>query len=400
MKVKTRYYNSYSTEDIEDLYMPKMLETYKLKIAIEKERKGKGYDSQSTGFSRASSNQSPMHLSTEHIQHNTDDLNLHSPLITTQPPVQIKSHNSSSIATPLSPASAFRSNTDNLFRQIIQERLTEFDQRMANEISSSTRISQKLFKQRIKKPINSNVEEESEEEEAVSTDHDQDDSLEISTSESDDLNMNEEEMQNFDYTKTRPKIFIKDQNSKQNVLSKSKIESAINKSLTLRNPGELISDFYISNMNYAMRYSVEYIQQVARDMRRRIEQQDSSLFPRLQRSFSVDRLYAVRREHIRYSNGADAYWRKNISFTTDDIQDIYMPWALDNYKRKIAVELERRRRFTDLNYNTNILDQDGDISPIRHDVPYPPVVLDDLDIFIIKKSKTSVEKILSQLTKP
>ena len=29
---------------------------------------------------------------------------------------------------------------------------------------------------------------------------------------------------------------------------------------------------------------------------------------------------------------------------TDDIQDIYMPSAVDNYKRKIAVELERRRR--------------------------------------------------------
>ncbi len=97
------------------------------------------------------------------------------------------------------------------------------------------------------------------------------------------------------------------------------------------------------------------------------------------RSSSVDRLYAVRREHIRFANGADDYYgATNISFTTDDIQDIYMPSAIDNYKRKIAVELERRRRHLPTPSADSLAEQ-------------APVVLDDLDIFIIKRAKSTVE---------
>lgn len=147
--------------------------------------------------------------------------------------------------------------------------------------------------------------------EAASTDRDQDDSLEISSDsdDSDDLRMDEDQMDLFNNNKTIPTI-RQSSSEMTKKITKSKLESTINKSLTLRNPGELISDFYISNMNYAMRYSVEYIQSVARDLRRRREQSDSfinldSTFvnnydrSRLARSFSVDRLYAVRREHIR-----------------------------------------------------------------------------------------------------
>ena len=95
----------------------------------------------------------------------------------------------------------------------------------------------------------------------------------------------------------------------------------------------------------------------------------------------------------------------NISFTTDDIQDIYMPSAIDNYKRKIAVELERRRRCATQCECSN---PDSNHSPVRSsrlvcdeiretDMCLPPVgppvvVLDDLDIFIIKKTKSSIEK--------
>lgn len=236
-----------------------------------------------------------------------------------------------------------------------------------------------------------------------------------SASSSDDLNMNDEEMRLFDIN-TNHRSF-----PKQNMLfeeEKHDLKSTSNQpkmnTTTLQNPGSLISDFYISNMNYAMRYSVEYVQQVAKDLRSRRNRQDSMnnanqyttrhLFTKPEssrggslksgRSCSVDRLYAVRREHIRYANGADEYFgARNISFTTDDIQDIYMPSAIDNYKRKIAVELERRRRF----------EQDRVLSPsdsLSHTpkidfsveiTKQAPIVLDDLDIFIIKKAKSSVE---------
>lgn len=98
-----------------------------------------------------------------------------------------------------------------------------------------------------------------------------------------------------------------------------------------------------------------------------------------------------------------------------------MPSAIDNYKRKIAVELERRRRCAENNMTTmtefdiyedddDENDGDDDYSPIRLGGTRPPlytpnpiieptdelhqtqIVLDDLDIFIIKKSRMSVER--------
>ncbi|CAF0724403.1 unnamed protein product [Brachionus calyciflorus] len=333
MRIRNTFY-SYSTEDIEDLYIPRILENYKLKLAVEKERKSIRYPD--------------IHFSRESLI----EENLNEALVTSPPPVQIKSP--TSIATPLSP-NQFKTNTDSLFKQIIQERLSEFDYRIASEISSSTKRRSKA------------------EEDTVSTDNDQDDSIEIS-SESDDLNINDDEMKNFDF---------------KSQISKSKIESAINKSL--KNPGELISDFYISNMNYAMRYSVEYIQQVSKELRQRRQQQDATLFNldkenklSNRRSSSVDRLYAVRKEHLRYSNGAEHQSR--ISFTTDDIQDIYMPFCLDNYKRKIAVELERRRRNAEL--SDEMEEFNDNLFPVKS---FQPVILDDLDLFIIKKSKYTIQ---------
>lgn len=156
-------------------------------------------------------------------------------------------------------------------------------------------------------------------EEAASTDLDQDNSMELSSDssdDSDDLKMDEDQMSQFNTTTFTPTTTsLTNPASSRRLghherrITKSKLESTINKSLTLRNPGELISDFYISNMNYAMRYSVEYIQSVAKDKRRQREQSESfinfdnnfsSRSNRLVRSVSVDRLYAVRREHIRF----------------------------------------------------------------------------------------------------
>lgn len=215
--------------------------------------------------------------------------------------------------------------------------------------------------------------------EALSTDQDQDDSLNMSVSSNDDLNMNDEEMRQFDVNapRVRPKNLLFQESTAQDQ-NQNFTKHDQNMSSRLQNPSSLISDFYISNMNYAMRYSVEYVQQVAKDLRTRRQRQDSmncanqsmvgrtvgrrpvesvcanvedGMMKKVHRSSSVDRLYAVRREHIRYANGADEYFgARNISFTTDDIQDIYMPSAIDNYKRKIAVELERRRRNAEHGY--------------------------------------------------
>lgn len=89
-----------------------------------------------------------------------------------------------------------------------------------------------------------------------------------------------------------------------------------------------------------------------------------------------------------------------------------MPSAIDNYKRKIAVELERRRRCAESNMTITDFDlYEDDYSPIRFGAPqlHTPaqlnafvgpadelhqtqIVLDDLDIFIIKKSRMSVER--------
>lgn len=331
MNLRLNGINSFTNEDIQDLNNAKILETFKLKLALQKECR-------------------PRRVLTVSKENAWDQFDR--ALVTSMPPVQIKSP---IVSTPPVPQ---YSNTDSLFKQIIQERICEFDHRIASEISSTAK----------KKTSD----------EDVSTDYDQDDSIEIS-SESDDFSISQNELKHFDSAS----------------ISKSKIESTINKSLTLKNPGQLISDFYISNMNFAMRYSIEYIQKIADEMRLRRHLNDSMYFhsephsklsDRLHRSFSVDRLYAVRKEHLRYSNGTQ---NNRMSFTTDDIQDIYMPSSLDNYKRKIAVELERRRRHAEqTSYDLeNEMNQNFNLVTASQ-----PIVLDDLDMFLIKKSNIKIHQ--------
>ena len=129
--------------------------------------------------------------------------------------------------------------------------------------------------------------------------------------------MNEEELLNFDYANNKSRMTkVPCQKTCPKKAAPKRASQHAGNKLNLRNPGALISEFYISNMNYAMRYSVEYIQQVAKDLRKRRQKLDSFTFAgidppnpknsKLQRSLSVDRLYAVRKEHIRYANGADS----------------------------------------------------------------------------------------------
>jgi len=425
----TTNFNSFTAEDILDLYMPKSLETYKLRQAIQKEKKiqhTSAYYTVSFRNKNNNNNKSPLRVGEPHIVKYivnprlviTDEYVCNDrKIITSPPPIQIKSPNMSRRHHHHQQQQediTIRNNPNNLFTEIMQERLNDVDHKMAREISFKQQKKLR-FEQKMKSKHTSDESEmDLEEDEAASTDQDQDDSLDHSSTTSgcsDDLNMNEDELRNFDMN------YNNNNNKNNKPSSKSRIESAINRSLTLKNPGELISDFYISNMNYAMRYSVEHVQKFAKDLRQRRQRLDSFNSAaavsgvdvddendnpeKMNRSFSVDRLYAVRREHIRYSNGADQdFGVKNISFTTDDIQDIYMPSSIDNYKRKIAVELERRRRFAENELDKKKKKENLYTEHYKAPSPLPfisnqqlePVILDDLDLFLIKKANSSIEK--------
>lgn len=118
----------------------------------------------------------------------------------------------------------------------------------------------------------------------------------------------------------------------------SRYLSTVNRSL-LDRPGDLITDFYLSQLNRNMQDSVRHIETIARD---KADEQEfrPHRTNQLVRSLSADHLYQVRREHLRYKQP----FHTPTSFTMEDVQDIYKPFVLDNYKRKIAIELERRRR--------------------------------------------------------
>ncbi|CAF5211110.1 unnamed protein product, partial [Rotaria magnacalcarata] len=123
----------------------------------------------------------------------------------------------------------------------------------------------------------------------------------------------------------------------------SRYLSTVNRSL-LDRPSDLIADFYISKLNRSMKESVRHVETIARDKalmrqdrnREFIEETTS----KLGRSLSAEHLYQVRKEHLRYKQPVTT----PTSFTVEDVADIYKPFVLENYKRKIAIEVERRRR--------------------------------------------------------
>ena len=123
----------------------------------------------------------------------------------------------------------------------------------------------------------------------------------------------------------------------------SRYLSTVNRSL-LDRPSDLIADYYISQLNRNMQESVRQVETIARDkalmrQHRNREFIDEST-SKLGRSLSADHLYQVRKEHLRYKQP----FTTPTSFTVEDVADIYKPFVLENYKRKIAIELERRRR--------------------------------------------------------
>lgn len=118
----------------------------------------------------------------------------------------------------------------------------------------------------------------------------------------------------------------------------SRYLSTVNRSL-LDRPSDLIADFYLSQLNRNMQESVRHVEIIAQDKAHK----QGIIYGRTkpyERSLSAEHLYQVRKEHIRYKQS----FRTPTSFTTEDVSDIYKPFVLENYKRKIAIELERRRR--------------------------------------------------------
>ena len=137
---RSRKFKSYSTDDIIDLYMPKILETYKLKLAVEREN-GLNLDealsSKTTTLQTPHGAQSPL----PYNQARNNDQMISSVIsnslephysITSPPKIQVKS--------PMSP-NTFRNNPNNLFQEIMQERLNDIGQRMAFEITSTKKGS-------------------------------------------------------------------------------------------------------------------------------------------------------------------------------------------------------------------------------------------------------------------
>jgi hypothetical protein len=123
----------------------------------------------------------------------------------------------------------------------------------------------------------------------------------------------------------------------------SRYLSTVNRSL-LDRPSDLIADFYISQLNRSMQESVRHVETIARDKALMRENRNREFIDertnKLGRSLSAEHLYQVRKEHLRYKQP----FTTPTSFTVEDVADIYKPFVLENYKRKIAIELERRRR--------------------------------------------------------
>ena len=123
----------------------------------------------------------------------------------------------------------------------------------------------------------------------------------------------------------------------------SRYLSTVNRSL-LDRPSDLIADFYISQLNRSMQESVRHVETIARDKARMRQNRNREFIEettsKLGRSLSAEHLYQVRKEHLRYKQP----FTTPTSFTVEDVSDIYKPFVLENYKRKIAIELERRRR--------------------------------------------------------
>lgn len=201
------------------------------------------------------------------------------------------------------------------FYEIMQDRFRGVDASIAGQVANASRYTQdKTSHQPTTKPL----------------DHDQD--LDMRSNSSLWSDEDEEQM-------------IVDQQQRPHAQARklSRYLSTVNRSL-LDRPSDLIADFYISQLNRNMQEGVRHVETIARDKALMRQDRNREFIDeptsKLGRSLSAEHLYQVRKEHLRYKQP----FATPTSFTAEDVADIYKPFALENYKRKIAIELERRRR--------------------------------------------------------
>jgi hypothetical protein len=182
--------------------------------------------------------------------------------------------------------------------------------------------------------------------------------------------------------------YIDRDNSRKTIPHQRKISryiSTVNRSL-LDHPSDLIADFYLSKLNRNMQESIRNIELISRDKAYKHEYLNYRK-TKLGRSLSAEHLYQVRKEHLRYKQS----FTYPISFTTEDVADIYKRFVLENYKRKIAIELERRRRqrqgkfISETNLNRNIIK-----SRTRNDflMVSPPIIVQTKEIIMGRARRT------------
>ncbi|CAF3554936.1 unnamed protein product [Rotaria sp. Silwood1] len=329
--------HSYTYEDIQDIHVPSMLEVYKMKINIDREKIHRLQLSITTEplSSVSSSDFSPVMIGSFN-----DNLETQSTGFETDR----KSYTSIS-----QPVTNIRANVD-IFYEIMQESFLGIDASIAGHVSKATQFKKEKSHQYHRKPRN--------------TDSDIDILTYSSIWSDDDDELDENQ---YHLEKTNQKQINRNQRKISRYLS------TVNRSL-LDRPSDLIADFYLSQLNRNMQDSVRHIEIIARDKAHKHE----FIYDhknKLERSLSAEHLYQVRKEHIRYKQS----FKTPTSFTTEDVTDIYKPFVLENYKRKIAIELERRRRVRqeqfhfDLSY-PSISNTDIDLTNNLIKYSHPPII--------------------------
>lgn len=206
-----------------------------------------------------------------------------------------------------------------IFFEIMQDRFRGVDASIAGQVSTAS----KYQKNQARQPATTS--------QMKPTDHDSDIDIRSNSSLWSDED-DEQQITDDNQRKTIP-------NQKQ----LSRYLSSVNRSL-LDRPSDVVADFYISQLNRSMKESVRHVENIARDkaLVRQVRNREFIEEPttKLGRSLSAEHLYQVRKEHLRYKHAVTT----PTSFTVEDVADIYKPFALENYKRKIAIEVERRRR--------------------------------------------------------
>jgi hypothetical protein len=109
---------------------------------------------------------------------------------------------------------------------------------------------------------------------------------------------------------------------------------------------------YFHNLNNKIKSSVTNVVKASQDL----ESRNSGLQRTrllVNRKLSLHELYDIRKDQIR-TNNANNSNNINSSFTSDDIDSVYMPWMMENYGRKLAIEaLKRRNNMQDSNNTDN-----------------------------------------------